>query len=831
MVAKIEKNLLVTTNNDIWAYYTCPLVNITGQNKEKQEIHKRNLQQFLQGLSKYKDFEIAINPMSFDLEGRLQKLEQDFSEEFEELAENISERTISILENELTYLTTEKLFIAIKLNNVFSAESMRGKVNQMIDQFSARAMASSGFQVEVDQAFFERYQIIEENLFQRVGTLKGRRVTEQELIHLNHYQYVRGMKSALSQSKMIFSDGYSITDAIINPSAYQGLLELRSSEGKSYIGLLPISKFQTNMRFNHIVEYIEELPYPVEFHLKAHFEPLKGSVGVKGKSNRANKRLRNFAKESLEVGEAERKSGKLNRYILNDLDDKIDQRTPILKWMGVFVVFGKTPDECRKRISNVIDYCDSLGVSVERGLADQIYLFHLFLCGKNLGMETNWNHFTTVEGIGEMMIGTDNRIGDNVGFAIGRVSTLNNVSGLKPEQIARSSRKPVFFNPLLANQPDVAGKASSSPHIAITGPTGGGKSFLAKLLFFYCSLLVGKGLYIDPKSEYMKWINQVIENPQYQVEYPLFVDYLKQIHSVTLDANKIDNVGVIDPFLFLEGTDAQDTAETIFEQIYDFKRKEEARTELLRGIKDVLKRKDFGEKVGLMSVVRFMQASKNDEAKAVGDSLYERIDGSILQLAFSEGDVEGLKLDSKVTILEVAGLDMPKAGDTIDKYTSSQRKSIALMMCLGKFCEKFGLSDPDEYTFVLFDEAWIFSSSRGGQQIIKSMRRVGRTYNNMMVLITQSIDDTRTEDDSGNFGRIFAFDNPDEREAILMQVGLENTVQNLDWLKQMPQYHCLYLDIYGRVGRMLVYCPFPEVRESFKTVNANSSGAAEEMYR
>jgi hypothetical protein len=178
MVAKISGNILVTTMNDVWAYYTCPLVNITGQNREKQESHKRNLQQFLQGLQKYRDFEIAVNPMSFDLEGRLSQLESEFSDEFHDLAENISERTISIMERELKYLTTEKLFIGVKLNKVISAESMRGKLEQSVDQFVSRAMATSGYSVEIDEVFMERYSIIEENLFQRVGTLKGRRLTE-----------------------------------------------------------------------------------------------------------------------------------------------------------------------------------------------------------------------------------------------------------------------------------------------------------------------------------------------------------------------------------------------------------------------------------------------------------------------------------------------------------------------------------------------------------------------------------------------------------------------------------------------------------------------------
>lgn len=117
-----------------------------------------------------------------------------------------------------------------------------------------------------------------------------------------------------------------------------------------------------------------------------------------------------------------------------------------------------------------------------------------------------------------------------------------------------------------------------------------------------------------------------------------------------------------------------------------------------------------------------------------------------------------------------------------------------LMMSIGKFCELFGLRDREESTVVLFDESWIFNSSKNGRAIIKSMRRVGRSFNNTLIIVTQSVKDTAEEDDTGNFGRIFAYDDKDEREDILRHLGLEITNENIEWLKNLPKYHCLYLD-------------------------------------
>ncbi|OIJ53609.1 hypothetical protein BK811_15685 [Listeria monocytogenes] len=56
---------------------------------------------------------------------------------------------------------------------------------------------------------------------------------------------------------------------------------------------------------------------------------------------------------------------------------------------------------------------------------------------------------------------------------------------------------------------------------------------------------------------------------------------------------------------------------------------------------------------------------------------------------------------------------MPRAENTLAMiYSATQRKSVMLMMSIGKFCELFGLRDREESTVVLFDESWIFNSSK-----------------------------------------------------------------------------------------------------------------------
>ncbi|EAC4461050.1 DUF87 domain-containing protein [Listeria monocytogenes] len=830
---KVYHNLLLTTANEVWAYFTCPSDYIFGQNKEIQEKHKQKWNQFLQSLRRFEDFELFLNPHSYNLSERLAAFSENFDEQAELMGDSLVDRTLSELESQLRVLTTEKFYIGVKLSSLSSATSVKGKAMEVVDYYAGKLLSLNHYHLTVDEDFLKRYRSIESEIFQLVGTVNGRRLTEQEVLQACRYPYVRGMKTSFDLD-FVGNSSYSLTDTILDPTEEQGLLKLRSSEGTSYIALLPIHKFAPNLAFNHVAEVVQSLPFPVEFRLKGHFEPLKGGRGLKGKSSRAAKRLKNSAKETVSMGDAEMKSSRFNRYALTDLNNKIDLRVPVIKWLGLFGIFGQTPEECRSRIRTVISLCQSRNVEIVKGLADQVFLFHQFLAGNKLGQEKNWLHYTTVEGISEMLLGVENRIGDNVGIPIGMVSELKNTRNLTPKEVAKTSRKPVFFNPAIGNQNDIADKKANSPHIAITGPTGNGKSYLAKFIFFLSVLMNGKGLYVDPKSEFFDWIMEVINHPLYQEKYPDTCAFIQQhFHQVRLDPNKTSNKGVLDPFCFIPNrVAAKDMAQDLFEELYDFTsaREKKSRLAMLEGIETVLKRRDQGERIGLLHVVDFMLESTHEEVRDTASLIKKSVQGSILELAFSYGENKGLNLTNKVTVLEVLGLEMPRAETLSSDYSATQRKSVMLMMSIGKFCELFGLRDREESTVVLFDESWIFNSSKNGRAIIKSMRRVGRSFNNTLIIVTQSVKDTAEEDDTGNFGRIFAYDDKDEREEILRHLGLEITSENIDWLKNLPKYHCLYLDLRGRVGKMLVYCPYEEIHQMLQTVKKNTSADVETTF-
>lgn len=327
---KVYRNVLITTENEVWAYFTCPSEYVIGQNKEVQEKHKRKWQQFLQSLRRFEDFELFLNPHSYNLNERLSAFSKSFDEQAQNMGDALIDRTLSELESQLRVITTEKFYIGVKLSSLSSATSLKGKAMELVDYYAGKLLAITQYHMTVDEVFLARYRIIEAEVFQLVGAINGRRLTEKEVLQVCRYPYVRGMNTSFD-SDFIEKEGYSLTDTILDPTEEQGLLKLRSLEGTSYIALLPIHKFAPNLAFNHVAELVQSVPFPVEFRLKAHFEPLKGGKGLKGKSSRASKRLKNSAKETLSMGDAEMKSSRFNRYALTDLNNKIDLRVPVIK--------------------------------------------------------------------------------------------------------------------------------------------------------------------------------------------------------------------------------------------------------------------------------------------------------------------------------------------------------------------------------------------------------------------------------------------------------------------------------------------------------------------
>ncbi|WP_413474133.1 ATP-binding protein, partial [Streptococcus parauberis] len=244
-------------------------------------------------------------------------------------------------------------------------------------------------------------------------------------------------------------------------------------------------------------------------------------------------------------------------------------------------------------------------------------------------------------------------------------------------------------------------------------------------------------------------------------------------------------------------------------------------------IGDVIARREKGEIVGFNQVIEALIESDRQDIVDMGKYYRSIIKNSILELAFSDGDVAGLSYEERVTVLEVADLSLPKDGS--DHISDHESNSIALMFALGAFCKHFGERSDDE-TVEIFDEAWVLMQSSEGKAVIKSMRRVGRSKYNVLMLVSQSVHDAENDDDTTGFGTIFSFYEKSEREDILKHVGLEVTPKNLEWIDNMISGQCLYYDVYGNLNMISIHNIHPDIDPLLKPMKKTVSSHLENKY-
>ncbi|MGG4172716.1 ATP-binding protein [Bacillus safensis] len=817
--------MILTRSGDVWAYYRIKSSSIPSQNRSKIEEYKDKWTSFYEDITEYEDFHLMMYPSEFDLEGRLNVLKKDIHEDASDVASYYMQETVNVLQQNLGRLTKPDFIIGIKLNKTLLSmdADMKDNLVSMFDTATDTVVNMLGWEQEISSEFFKKYIEIEDDLASTVTSVFAERLKESELKYINRYHFVRGLYHDVAEESES-GDIQSITNTVIDPTI-PGALKLMSDQDEGYISFVVVDEYFDNMVNSDLFFEVQALPFPVEVDIKAKVE---GKGMTKAALNIKHQQLKEEQNEKHSLGDESDQSTMTSAFLVKDLQNKIKkEEVSLINWLAVVVVDGRSKKECTEKARLVVRHLKGAGIKCRIPIADQLSLFYKMLPAQKLDLlDKNWIQKTTQNGLAECLLGVDSFVGSKIGFFLGWGDRFDKHTDL--ESAIRSSRDFVLYHPFLANQ-QIKGSKTRSPHCLITGDTGNGKSFLAKLLYQYISFMDVKALYIDPKKEMRKWITKVINNPQTRKNFPLYIDHLKKYHFITLDHEREENWGALDPISFMPPSKAKDLLEVIFEQIYNFKDKDTISTAFLRAISNVLERKERGEQVGSLHIIYEMQQHKNEIVREAGDNLFESVKDSIMKLLIHDGSNPSLSLTERLTILEIENMDLPEFGERIENFTKSQMKSSAVMFAVGKFCELFGMN-ADEKTAEFIDEAWIFTASPQGRKVERQMRRIGRSYNNAEFFISQSTKDALHDDDKGNFGVAFAFDEPSEREDVLKWMNLEPSIENQKMLGSMFQGQCLFKDIYGRTAKISIECLFEEWMGAFETIHKSEVAYAEENY-
>lgn len=823
-IVRTIENMALRKDGVVTALYRVPNTPITITDTDKKSKHKVMVSQVIKKLAKYKHFTVRLIPKDFLLHEKMRDFSDDLADDTKVVGQQVLDRTVEVLTKEMEIPYEYEWIVGVNIEKTVVKSSFKESVVNQLSSVAETIANLVGYEVEVSQEWFNDYHETEAVIYQLLSPLKAKRLSDEDMFYYQRYQFLPYVPH-LKEEVIANRDLVNVTDTIITDIG-EGILKFESAFGTSYQSSLPIGRFSTIFNGFHLGELVQRLNFPVWLDFQAEFID---KSGLGGRMGRSNNRYRNIMNEAYNTDTVQQDDILMGAYSLKDLMKKVGNKEELIEFSSVIVVAGSSVKQVKQRRQTVLSYFQDMKVSVHEALHDQPYLFQSLLYGEDLQATTRkWNHLVTSKGFAELMLFTNTRSGNRIGWYIGRVdnrlTAWDNV-----QEAVKGSNNVVLFNATVANKEDIAGKVTKNPHIIITGATGNGKSYLAQLLFLLTSQQNVKLLYIDPKRELRRHYLKVINQPEFAKKFPERKKQIESMNFVTLDATIESNHGVLDPIVILEKENAQATAKNML--LYLLRQATQVElnqtTSLTNAITAVLERREVGETVGFNHVIDLLCEDEDVKVQEVGAYFKAIIHNSILELAFSDGNVKGLSYDERVTVLEIADLSLPKADS--ESISDHEANSICLMFALGAFCKHFG-ERSDEETLEIFDEAWILMQSSEGKAVIKSMRRVGRSKYNTLCLVTQSVHDAENEDDSTGFGTIFAFYEKSERVDILKHVGLEPTETNLEWLDNMVSGQCLYYDVYGNLNMISVHNLNPDIDPLLKPMKQTTSSALENKY-
>lgn len=818
------ENIMLTDNGSIYSYYKLSPEIISRANLSQKKEYKNKFVSLLDDLVKYKDIHLKMLPKNMNLTERFEILANDYDDNYREVAEYYGREAISLLEQELNQITRYEFYIGVRIDKVYSEmEDIKDTIKNAFNSVTDKIANSLGYDIQTSDKYFNQFETVEKSVFNALRLFEVRRCTEDELNYLIRYNFLGNVKHYVEEESS-YRGTSQIANAILDTTEKR-LIKIDTENTTVYKSILVLESTDYLMNNLHIFENLQSQGFPLEIDLK--FKPVdKATFDLKiGHQIRSKE----YEVQDEYLSNSKLKDDtKRNHYLMDRLDNEHSQNKKFVEWILTITLSDTDKDRLLKQVILVKKELKKQNINVLPPVADQLQLFYLMLQGVDLGVYKNWVQTTTTEALSEVLFGVGQKLGMEIGFYLGRIDRFVKSAKLLKDNIY-SSRDIVLFHPMIANK-GISGAKTDSPHIAITGKTGKGKSFLAKILYIQSLMLNVKTLYFDPKSEMEKWFNQITKNEESRRKYPLFVDLLESIKYLTIDYTKPENFGVLDPVTFLSGAEAIELTNAMFDEVIDLSRNIKVETALMKAISQVVDMKEQGYQVGSLDIIKILQQDEDKDISDTGDNLFEKTQNGMLKLLFYDGSNKTLSLNNKSTILQVYGLDLPNANDSKDTYTDTQGKSLLVMQILGKFMSLFG-SNVDEETIIFIDEAWSFSTSKIGKATKKALERIGRSMNNALVFITQSVFDIKDENNvSGNYGSIFAFDEEQEREYILEHLGLENNSVNMDILSNMVKGQCLYKDIYGNVAKLSVHSLFDEWTQAFKTVEKSEVAYAEERF-
>ena len=787
----------------------------------KKETSKDIVYNCLASLAEYNDLSIHSLHIDLELAKKIALLSQDIEQGqgTSPLGNYIVSTMKSRLEEEVSYLFEYKHYLVVPLKSVNVTSDFKLTVEQTIETYRKNVMKMVGFEELPKVDWWKAWQNQKDVIQTKIHALNVKEVSKADLELLNRFHFLGGQTYDKESELIALENSIENVDETIIEVVDGNALKLTNGQETSYVATIPVVSYPKNVSYLHLQEELQNLEFPVDSMYKIRFSTQKGFFSLLSRARNKRKNLGNTVNETAENDDVQKIEVLESHQLLEDFQEKHDNKELMITYLHTLTITADSLEELNLKFDILFARLKELEVEVVKAVADRVYLFYKSRLTEILdNKKESFLQYGSLRGLCENLMFTTKKVGTEIGFPIGRVD--NEISSWYGDfqKALDSSTNIVFSNLLQANKVGVKGKETSNPHTAITGSTGNGKSFLTKLLFTYHSLLKTKVLYIDPKAEMKRQYQAVLSKLEDEGKFEELQDYIKSINFVTLDMKDKKNQGVLDPFSFLQSkSELRELATVLIASALGDTYKD-VKLFLMPCIDKVLKRRESGESVGMFHVFEEMENHAKEKVSEAGYYLKSISEDTLLSLCFSDGSQNVLKVDNKITIVEITGLDMPKGTDK-DEMTETQLRSLTVMYSLTYFCAIFGEREKDKETMLFLDEAWQIMSTPAGRQVVNRIKRTGRSFNNFLVLVTQSVEDLKTSEDGTGFGTVFAFPENSETEAILKHLRVEDNDSSRSWLENQTMGQCIYYDTFGRKERITVDGTiYPELMELFETV-------------
>ena len=788
----------------------------------KKETSKDLVYNCLASLHEYNDVSIHSLHIDLELAKKISLLAQDIEQGqgTSPLGNYVISTMKSRLEEEVSYLFEYKHYIVVPLKSVNVTSDFKLTIEQTIATYRQNVLKMVGFEELPKIDWWKTWQNQKDMVQTKLHALNVTEVLKADLELLNRLHFLGGQTYDKESELIALENSIENVDETIIEVVDGNALKLTNGQETSYVATIPVVSYPKNVSYLHLQEELQNLEFPVDSVYKIRFSTKRGFFSLFSRARNKRKNLSNTVEETAENDDVQKIEVLESHQLLEDFQEKHDNKELMITYLHTLTITADSLEELNLKFDILFARLKELEVEVVKAVADRIYLFYKSRLTEILdnGRES-FLQYGSLRGLCENLMFTTKKVGTEIGFPIGRVdSEISSWYG-DFQKALDSSTNVVFSNLLQANKVGVKGKETSNPHTAITGSTGNGKSFLTKLLFTYHSLLKTKVLYIDPKAEMKRQYQAVLSKLEDEGKFEELQDYIKSINFVTLDMKDKKNQGVLDPFSFLQDeAELTELATVLVGSVLDKDTYIKVQPYLLDSIDKVLECRKAGEKVGMLQVFDELEKNSKEEVATAGYFLKRISRNSLLSLCFSDGSQNVLKVDHKITIVEITGLDMPKGTDK-DEMTETQLRSLTVMYSLTYFCAIFGEREKDKETMLFLDEAWQIMSTPAGRQVVNRIKRTGRSFNNFLVLVTQSVKDLKTSEDGTGFGTVFAFPEHSETGAILEHLRVEDDELSRAWLENQTMGQCIYYDTFGRKERITVDGTiYPELMELFETV-------------